>query len=517
MQGDFTADETRLLNEWDEIKANLHDLEWRIKNLYYIKNVRGEKEKFTPNWAQIDFMRNLHHFNVILKARQLGFTTLIDLVLLDHALFNPNQHCGIIAQGLKEANDIFDNKVKFAYDNLHPGFAEFMPELRVLVNNTTEFEFANGSKITVGLSLRSGTFQKLHVSEYGKVSATLPHKAKEIKTGAFNTVHAGQQIFVESTAEGQSGEFFELVKLARKLEEQGVPLSPMQPKFHFYPWYKNPTYAMPTGDALRIVIDDEDLKYFRELEDEHHISLTLEQKAWYVTKQSLMNDDMQREFPTHPDEAFAAGLEGAIYARQMRMLRKMGQITRVPWEPAKLVHTFWDLGSYNYMAIWFFQQVGRERRMIRFYQNTGADLSQYVDYMRDLGYSFGTHYLPHDGNIKKLQAQGGNKTTKEMLSGLGLKNIRIVERTNNVRRDIETVCKPELLKVWFDEVHCGTGLTCLDSYRKVQNKDGVWLDEPRHDEFSDGADAFRTYAMGFKEEISADPVSLLLDEGVMAL
>lgn len=506
--------EAQLLSEWEEIERNIDNRIWRLSNLYYIKNAQGNRQKFVPNWAQLDFMDNWHYFNVILKARQLGFTTLIDIEQLDYALFNENKNCGIIAQGLKEANDIFDNKVKFAYDNLHPG----LKALRgVKTWNTSEIEFENGSKINVGLSLRSGTFQRLHVSEYGKVSVAYPAKAKEIKTGAFNTIHEGSMMFVESTAEGQNGEFFDLVKMARKLEEEGKPLSPMQPKFHFYPWYKNPSYAMPTGDALRISIGDEDLKYFKDLEDEHGIQLTLEQKAWYVTKQSLMNDDMHREFPTHPDEAFAAGLEGAIYGRQMRMLRKMGQITRVPWEPSKLVHTFWDLGSYNYMAIWFFQNVGRERRMIRFHQNTGADLQQYVDYMRDLGYSFGNHFLPHDGNIKKLQASGGNKTTKEMLTGLGLKNIRIVQRTNDVRRDIETVCKPELLKVWFDEVHCDVGIKCLDSYRKVQNKDGVWLDEPKHDEFSDGADAFRTYAMGFKEEVGADPISLMLDDGVMAL
>lgn len=510
----FTMEQQSLLNEWAEIEKNISSFTWRLNNLYWIKNAKGQREKFKPNWAQVDFLKNWHFFNVVLKARQLGFTTLIDIVLLDHALFNDNQACGIIAHTLKDANDIFDNKVKFAYDNLHPGLRE---KIALVTCNTTEMEFSNGSKISVGLSLRSGTFQRLHVSEYGKISAAFPAKAKEVKTGAFNTVHQGQMIFVESTAEGQAGEFFDIVKLARKYEDQGKQLTSLDPKFHFYPWWKNPEYVLPTVDALRTTIDDEMAKYFRELQTEQNISLTLEQKAWYVTKAAVMNDDMLREYPTHPDEAFAAGISGAIYARQMRLLRKAGGITRVPWQPDRLVHTYWDLGSFNYMAIWFFQYVGRERRAIRYHQNTGADLSQYVDYMRDLGYSFGSHNLPHDGNRKFLQAQGGNKSVKDMLQGLGLRNIRVIPRTNSVRSDIETKCKPAVLATVFDEVHCSEGIKCLDNYRKQQNKDGIWLEEPLHNEFSDGADAFRTYAVGYQEESDTKPADFSLEEGILAL
>lgn len=491
-----------------ELMQLLSDFEWRINNLYYIKDKDGKAVQFKPNWAQLDFLKNMHYCNIILKARQLGFTTLIALYFLDAALFNNNHHCGIIAQGLKEATDIFDNKIKFAYDNLPQWLRDKCP---LITSNTEEMEFSHGSKIIVGLSLRSGTFQKLHISELGKVSAKFPEKAKEIKSGALNTVHAGNQIFVESTAEGQSGVFFDMVQLARKIEDEGRQLQMTEFKFHFYPWYKNPDYVLPAGDALRVVITDEMAKYFRELETEHQIFLTFEQKAWYVVKEAQQLDDMQREFPSTPDESFAASLEGAIYARQMKQARKAGLIIRVPHEPKALVNTFWDLGTYNYMAIWFFQQIARERRMIRFYQNAGADLSQYVEYMRDLGYIFGNHYLPHDGERKILQATGGNKSVKELLVGLGLKNIKIVPRTNDVRADIEGHCKPAILATYFDIVNCADGIKCLDNYRKEQNRDGIWLETPKHDEFSDGCDAFRTYAVGYKDSTPAKPVSFALD------
>ncbi len=495
-----------------QMRENMRSQIWRLDNLYKIKDAEGKCVPFRLNWAQRDFAGQLHHFNVVLKARQLGFTTFILIYMLDAALFNANHSCGVIAQGLNEAEDIFDNKVKFAYDNLPAIIKE---KRRLVSDNAKELKFSNGSSIVVGTSLRGGTFQKLHVSEYGKIAAKFPEKAKEIKTGAFNTVHMGQQIFVESTAEGQGGEFYDLVKLARKMDDENRELTPLDPKFHFYPWHKNPNYTLPQGDAFRTVISDEHHKYFQELEKEHGVTLTLGQKAWYCKKADVMGDDMMREFPSTADESFSSSIEGAIYSRQMRLLRKSGQITRVPWEPKALVHTFWDFGNANYMAIWFFQQVGREWRMIRYYQHSGKDFSQYVEFMREQGYSYGSHYVPHDGATVRLM-ETGNKTYKQLMEGLGLKNIKVVPVTKSKWQDIEFVCKPAMLKVWFDESNCADGIKCLDNYRKVQNKDGIWLNEPKHDEFSDGADAFRTFAVGYREIVAVAPVSFSIDGSMHA-
>lgn len=492
---------------------NCKSFTWRMQNLYYIRDTTGKAVLFKPNWAQLHFLQNRWYFNIILKARQLGFTTLIAVYFLDAAIWNDNHACGIIAQGLREAGDIFDNKIKFAFDNLPPWLRS---RIGIKTDNSSELEFDNGSKITVGLSLRSGTFQKLHVSEYGKTSAQFPEKAREVKTGALNTIHQGQEIYIESTAEGQGGEFFELVKHARALQDAHKELGMLDPKFHFYPWYKNPNYALSDNEARRVVLDTEMVDYFAKLKEDYGLEFTVEQKAWYATKAKIMGEDMRREFPSTPDESFAASVEGAIYARQMRLLRETRQITRVPFEPNALVHTFWDFGNANYMAIWFFQQVGRERRFIRYYQHSGKDFRDYIEYMRKQPYLYGDHFVPHDGNTTRLM-ETGNKTYKQVMEGLGLTNIRVVPVTKSKWQDIEFVCKPALLSCWFDEVNCSEGLKCLDNYKKEKNKDGVWLNEPKHDEFSDGADAFRTYAVGYRERVKAAPVSFKLGEGERAV
>lgn len=459
---------------------------WRLNNLYYIKDASGNKVRFQMNWAQEDFYRNLWYFNTILKARQLGFTTFIMLYMLDACLFNSNHSAGVIAHTRQDAEDLFKNKIRYAYDNLPEQIRAAIPATQ---DSARRLEFANGSSITVGTSLRSGTIQKLLVSEYGKIAARYPEKAKEIKTGALNTVHVGQQIFVESTAEGNQGEFFELCETARKLDEEGRELTRLDPKFHFYPWYKNPSYTLNDAEVANTIIDAKLADYFKTLPD-----LTPGQKSWYAKKYAQQGEEMKREFPSLPKEAFEQSMEGAYYSNQMAIVRKNGQICRIPYEPSKPVYTFWDLGINDYMSIWFMQHVGNEFRFLRYYQASGEGLQHYAQYLQSLGYVYGQHYWPHDGSIRDLST---GKARMETARELGINPIKIVPRTKAVNDDIQAV-RNVLPRCWFDEVGCAEGVKHLDSYRKEWDDNaGMWKDRPRHDESSHGADAFRAFATAF--------------------
>src|SRR3990167_4714298 len=83
-----------------QLAENIKCWSWRMDNLYKIKDAEGKCVPFKLNWAQRNFSENLHYFNVVLKARQLGFSTFILIYMLDAALFEPNHSCGVIAQGL---------------------------------------------------------------------------------------------------------------------------------------------------------------------------------------------------------------------------------------------------------------------------------------------------------------------------------------------------------------------------------------------------------------------------------
>jgi hypothetical protein len=102
-----------------EMVESLKSPDWRLRNLYWITDKSGKKVKFTPWPEQEKFLANLWFRNVILKARQRGFSTLIQIVGLDTCLFNTNTSAAVIAQDQEAATVIF-RKIKFAYDNLPP-------------------------------------------------------------------------------------------------------------------------------------------------------------------------------------------------------------------------------------------------------------------------------------------------------------------------------------------------------------------------------------------------------------
>ena len=156
----------------EELKACLSDPLWRIcsGDLYKIIIKGDEKAKdenkkhdlvteFKPNRAQKRLIASLWHRNVILKARQLGFTTLVCIIWLDTALFSENVRCGIIAQDREAAEAIFRDKVKFAYQNLPELLRLRMPLAR---DSASELLFShNNSSIRVATSMRSGTIHRL--------------------------------------------------------------------------------------------------------------------------------------------------------------------------------------------------------------------------------------------------------------------------------------------------------------------------------------------------------------------
>ena len=196
---------------------------------------------FRPNWAQKEILDGLHNLNIILKARQLGITTLFAIFYLDMCLWNTDINAAIIADRQKNSLEIFQDKVKFAYDCLPAAVKAMVPARR---DNANELRFENGSVYRVGTSLRGGTVQFLHISEFGKICRESPDKAEEIITGALNTVQVGQFITIESTAEAREGAFASMVRRCQDRELKGLPVGQMDYKLFFLPWHRHPEYAL---------------------------------------------------------------------------------------------------------------------------------------------------------------------------------------------------------------------------------------------------------------------------------
>src|SRR5690606_30041851 len=106
--------------------ATLADKEWRLDNLYYIVDEKGHEIQFKRNEVQHRLWESLWYWNLVLKARQHGISTFIEILMLDDCMFSANTHCGLIDATLPDARKKLD-KIKFAYDRLPPEFRKANP------------------------------------------------------------------------------------------------------------------------------------------------------------------------------------------------------------------------------------------------------------------------------------------------------------------------------------------------------------------------------------------------------
>lgn len=459
---------------------------WRINNLYHIVDKEGNKVPFRMNPEQESLYRNMWYFNIILKARQLGISTLIGLIFLDRCLFNSNVSAGIIAH-TREDSEAFFKRIKFAYDSL----PDEVREIRSSSSDTkNELSFNNGSSIRVGMLMRGSTLQYLHISEFGKISAKYPDKATEIITGSLNTLSTGSYAFIESTAEGRSGHFYELCKQAQDLQDSKKPLTKMDWRFHFYPWFQHEAYRLnPEG----VVIPAELTGYFNKVEAKTRCTLDSEQRAWFCKKLESQGENMRREFPSTAEEAFESSIDGNYYSQHLTKARQEKRVTRVFHIPNKPVNSAWDLGYADSTAIWLFQIDGQRINILEYYENSGEALPFYMNWLKSKPYNYGVHLAPHDIAQHEL---GSGLTRIEIARSLGVNftpvpPIVVVDGIEAVRNILN--------RCYFDEEKCAVGIKMLDNYRKSWNdRHACWSDKPLHNFASHGSDSFRILATGLK-------------------
>ncbi len=479
--------------EIQEIKNHLADRDWRINNLYYIKDDQGRHVKFQMNKVQREVYDNLWYLNIILKARQHGITTLFCILFLDDTLFGLKDS-GIIAHTLFDAQKMFDTKIRYAFNNL-PDWLK--AEYEIDQNNARTLKFKRGTReasIYVGTSLRGGTVQNLHITELGTIDQKEPDKAEEIKTGALNTVHKGQVIVIESTAKGQYGIFYDFCKEAMNLEidikAQNKELTSMDYRFFFFPWYFKPEYSVEENG----IIIRETIEYFNHLKAETGYPFTKGQMLWYQNKKKHQKDAMFKEFPSTPDEAFQASVEGSYYGKQIDKIRENKQILRVPYEGRTMVDTWWDLGVGDSTVIIFTQSVGYELRIIDHYENSGEGLAHYANVLKERGYSYRSHNAPHDIAVRELTT---GKSRLETAVNFGI-HFNVVDKLS-VDDGIEAV-RNLLPRCYFDEENCHKLVKALSEYRKEWDpRLGTFKNKPLHNWASHSADAMRCLAVGIKD------------------
>lgn len=208
--------------------------------------------------------------------------------------------------------------------------------------------------------------------------------------------------------------------------------------------------------------------------------------------------------------SFDAAILGAIYGRWMAKADAQGRIGLVLPEPGVPVHTAWDLGYDDQTAIWWWQLLRGEIRLLSYYEASGQLIGHYCEKLKEraeqLGITYGKHYVPHDA-AHKLLAAGGRSIVEQAYSDHGVK-MHVVGSTTH--QNAIAAARKTLERCWFDRDGCELGIAALRQYRfDWDDAKKIFKSTPRHDWASHGGDAFeiigQVWRTPYEEPAPAEP------------
>lgn len=389
----------------------------------------------------------------------------------------------MIAHNLEAGESIFTKKIAFAWEKL----PEQIKKLYGVDNKTSKtLKFDYGAKgfssIAVDTSGRSGTYQRVHITELAEISKKYPKKVPDIIEGTIPAIPTTGRIDVESTSQGASGEFYEMFIGAW---ERGTPKNPLEYKAHFYNWTWDDDEL---ADIVPIpVAEMSQGEKFRTYAERHKLSDV--QITYYYHKWLSLNknwNSLKREYPTTPQEAFDAVSEGTYYGEIIGLMEQNGQIGVFPHQRGLKVHTVWDLGVGKNMAVGFYQRdttINRVRK-IDYLEGEGSEgLPEIAAKVLNKPYVYGRHFGPHDLEATDI---GTGKTRRETAKALGISFTLVPDHLVEERINATTV--------WLDRLDvnaetCKKWIRTMKSYeREWDEKRGMYKDDPLHNWASHGAD-----------------------------
>jgi hypothetical protein len=244
--------------------------------------------------------------------------------------------------------------------------------------------------------------------------------------------------------------------------------------------------------------------------------LSVDSSGLYSSLKDEIAEALVTEGQDHVDQeyyvAYSAGARGAIYMTNIEHARKTGRIGDYPYNDHRWVDTFWDIGVSDATSIWFRQIDGGRQVWVDYYEESNKDIAEYIKVLKDKGYRFRTHYLPHDAAQRRMTGRGYVQDTAEMVreccKSAGISDdvvicpkLPVQDGINGVRKLFSTF--------YFNDGLCADGIEKLSLYhRRYDPKRATFVKEPVHDWTSHCADAMRTVvaANEYEDEQAAPQV-----------
>jgi hypothetical protein len=354
---------------------------------------------------------------------------------------------------------------------------ELKPLLKIVNRSAREITFANGSFLRVDTSLRGGSYQIVLVSEFGKTCARSPQKAEEVITGTLQAVPSDGQIIIESTGEGNSGFYADMVNSAHIRGNEN--LSDLEYKLFFYPYYLEKRYR----EREKVSYDTDLTDYFNKIEKEANVTLDQEQRNWYALQSKILGEKIKQEFPSTISEAFLASSDAFYFAKSLGKASDEGRYLHTnPYDCLLPVYVAMDIGLNDLTVMIFFQLAHGEVRVIDYYEDKDKDVPFYAKFLRqDKEYLYHTIFLPHD-STKRDTLDINNSYERDMRRLFSGTNTRfhVLKRMDkqlsisNARLTID--------RCVFNYQRVKKLIEMLGKYRKKWHEPtGRYLEDPWHD------------------------------------
>lgn len=447
---------------------------WRMNHLYKIIDKSGNSIPFKLNHIQQNVLDNLHTRNLILKCRQVGMSTFSVLYLLDEALYTKNLACGIVSYSREHVEHIFKRIIGHALDNLN-GKGGILSG--VLNRSAREITFSNGSFLRVDTTLRGAAYQLVLVSEFGKTCARNPMKAEEVVTGTLETVSDTGRIIIESTGEGNSGYYADMVNQAS--QRGNDDLNALEYKLFFFPWFIEDKYRMQKDIEYPVELTD----YFNKLESDLSITIDKKQRNWYAAKKGILGDKTAQEFPSTISEAFITSSDAYYFQVDIQEAYKSNRMLSVsPFDPLEPLYLAMDIGATDLTVMVFFQVIHGEIRIVDHYADNNKSVPFYCRFLQqDKKYLYHTIFLPHDAARKDgIIVENTYKREFTKLFSHTETRISVLKRTDKNVNISNAKIKLERCVFYLNKTR--DLIEHLQKYRKKWSEQyGKYLDEPFHD------------------------------------
>lgn len=207
---------------------------------------------------------------------------------------------------------------------------------------------------------------------------------------------------------------------------------------------------------------------------------------------------------------FKTAIEGAYYAASLAQAKLQGRITRVAADPLLSLRAFVDIGGTgakaDAFAMWIAQFIGREIRVVDYYEAQGQPLATHLTWMRERAYKPGVCgiWLPHDG---ATHDRVFDVSYESALSGAGYDVEVVPNQGKGAAKARIEAARRVFPMVWFNEATTEAGREALAWYHEKRDEERNVGLGPEHNWASHGSDAFGLMAVCYEEPRDKRPKS----------